>query len=137
MKLRPIRIARDSRGSSAVEFALAVPVLVSMIWGVFQIALVLEANAGMQNALGQAARYSTIYRVDTSDHRPTDTEIGNYITNNKFGLSRGTWGTPSIETDATAGTKTITVTYTQPLDFLLFQGPSVTLTKSKVVYMSV
>ena len=130
-------LRNDARGSSAVEFALAVPVLVSMIWGVFQIALVLEANAGMQNALGQAARYATIYRTDTTDHRPTDAEIGNYITNNKFGLARGSWDTPLIQTDATAGTKTISVTYRQPLDFLVFQGPNVVLTKTKVVYMSV
>ena len=51
----------NERGAAAVEFALSVPVLVSMIWGIFQLALLFEANAGIQHALGEGARYATLY----------------------------------------------------------------------------
>ena len=54
----------------------------------------------------------------------------------KFGLDNGTWGTPTITTDTTANTKLITVTYSQPTDFLFFTGPTVSLTRSKLVYLS-
>lgn len=133
---RILALVVDRKGSSAVEFALAVPVLVSMIWGVFQVSMILEANAGMQNALGQAARYATVYRTDTSDHRPTDSDISAKITSYKFGVSKGTWGTPVIVTNTANATKTITVSYSQPMDFLFFTGPTVTLTKTKLVYMA-
>jgi Flp pilus assembly protein TadG len=140
--MRPISsLARDRSGSSAVEFAISVPILVSMIWGIFQFGLVFAAAAGMQNALGAAARYATVWQAGTADHRPTDAQISAYITAYKFGVSNGTWATSCpdfcITTDTAAATKTIKVTYSQPLNFLFFNGPSVTLTRTKVVYMSV
>jgi Flp pilus assembly protein TadG len=121
-------LARDRKGSSAVEFSIVIPILMSMIWGIFQLSLIFEANAGMTNALGQAARLATIYPT------PSDTAIQDQITSSKFGLLNGTWSTPTITTAGT--TKTITVSYSQPLDFLFFAGPTVTLTKSKVVNLS-
>lgn len=124
------RLLADRTGSSAIEFVVAVPVLVSLIWGIFQIGMLYRANAGMQHSLGEAARYATIYPT------PSDSEIQAKITAAKFGLGNGTWGQPQITTDATAGTKTITVSYTQPTDFLFFAGPTVTLGASKVVYLA-
>jgi Flp pilus assembly protein TadG len=125
------RIGADRRGSSAVELSIALPILVSLIWGIFQLALVFQANAGILNALARGARLATIYPT------PADSAIQDEITSGKFGLNNGTWGTPTIVTDAAAGTKTITVTYTQPLSFLFIGGPNVTFTKSKVVHLSV
>ena len=126
--LRSLR--KDTEGAAAIEFAIAVPVLTLMIWGMFQVGLIFQANAGMQHALGEAARYATIFPT------PSDTQLQTRITAKKFGLGNGTWGTPTIVTDTAAGTKTITVSYSQPTDFLFFSGPTVTLTKSKVVYYS-
>ena len=127
-RFRQLIAERD--GSTAVEFAVAVPVLVMLLWGIVQVGLLYEANAGMQHALGEGARMATIYPT------PTDTQIQTKITSAKFGLGNGTWGTPSIVTDNTAKTKTITVTYSQPTDFLFVQGPNVSLSASKVVYLS-
>lgn len=120
----------DRAGSSAVEFAVSVPVLVMLIWGIAQVGLLYEANAGMQHALGEGARLATIYPT------PTDTQIQTKITSAKFGLGNGTWGTPTITTDTAAKTKTITVTYSQPTDFLFLPGPNVSLSASKVVYLA-
>ena len=119
-----------SAGSAAIEFAVALPVLMMLIWGMFQIGLVFQANAGIQHALGEASRYATIFPT------PTDTQIQDTITARKFGLGTGTWDTPEITTDTTAGTKTITVRYSQPTNFLFIDGPTISLTKSKVIYLS-
>jgi Flp pilus assembly protein TadG len=127
---RLFTVARDRSGAAAIEFSIAVPILISMIWGIFEFGLLFEAAAGMQNALGAAARYATIYPT------PTDTQISSYITNYKFGVQNGTWDTPTIVTNAAGTTKTITVTYHQQLNFLFFNGPNVALTRSKVVYLS-
>ena len=124
------RLSQDSSGSASIEFAVAVPILIALIWGIFQISLLFQAGAGVQNALGQAARYATIYPT------PTDTQIKALIESSKFGTAHGTWSTPTITTDA-SGYKVITVSYSQPTDFLFFAGPTVTLTKTKRVYLSV
>lgn len=124
------RLLHDRTGSSAIEFAVAVPVLVMLIWGMFQIGIMFQANAGMQHALGEAARYATVFPT------PSDTEIQDKITSAKFGVGTGTWGTPQIITDSTAMTKTITVTYSQPTNFLFFEGPTLNLSADKVIYLA-
>lgn len=124
------RLARDERGANVVEFAIALPVLVVFIYGIFTIGMLFQANAGMQHALGEGARLATIYPT------PTDTELQKRIAVKKFGLNGGTLSTPSITTDAVNGYKTISLTYSRPTDFLLFDGPTVSLTRSKRVYLA-
>ncbi len=124
------KLAADRTGSAAIEFAVAVPVLISLVWGMFQIAILYRANAGMQHALGEASRYATLFPT------PSDSDIQAKVTSRKFGLDNGAWSTPTITTDDTAKTKLIRVTYSQPTDFLFFTGPTVTLTREKLVYLS-
>lgn len=124
------KLAGDRSGSAAIEFAVAVPVLVLFMWGIIQVALVHRASAGMQHALGEAARFATVFPT------PSDSEIQARITDKKFGVDNGTWSTPTITTDAAAGTKLIEVTYSQPTDFLFFNGPTVSITRSKLVYVA-
>lgn len=130
MMLRLVKRLRDESGTAMIEFAISIPVLVLFMWGIFQFGMILEAQAGMQNALGEGARYATIYPT------PTNTQIQTKITSGKFGLANGTWTTPTITDDATAGTKLITVSYSQPTNFIFFAGPTITFTKSKLVYIS-
>jgi Flp pilus assembly protein TadG len=129
------RLLRDTAGSAAIEFAVAVPVLILMIWGMFQAAIVLEANAGVQQALGEGARYATIFDT-TTNARPTDAQIAAKITNSKFGI-RGTWEAPEIDTanEATDGYIDISVDYDVDTNFLFFDGPVITLSHSKRVYV--
>lgn len=126
---------RDERGSAAIEFAIAVPVLIFMIWGMFQISILLEANAGVEQALGEGARYATIFDT-TTNARPTNDQISAKITGAKFGTGAGDWQDPEINTDNEAdGYITINVEYDVPTDFLFFDGPNVAITKSKRVYI--
>lgn len=134
MIFRLLNQLRDERGAAIIEFAISIPIMTLFMWGIFQFAMILEAQAGMQHALGEAARYATIYPT------PTDTQIQAKITSAKFGLGNGTWSTPVID-NTHAGSpdyyKVITVQYSQPTNFLFFAGPTITFTKSKTVYLSV
>ena len=47
-------------GAAAIEMAIAVPVLVLFIIGIFSFGRMLEADAGMQHAIGEGARYATL-----------------------------------------------------------------------------
>lgn len=129
------KLLPDQGGSAAVEFALAVPVLITFIWGIFQFSLVLLANSGVQNALGEGARYATVY-VLANNGPPTEAQIKAKITAAKFGLGNGTWDQPQLTWDATAHTVDISVSYTQPTNFLFFDGPDITLNGQKKVYYS-
>jgi Flp pilus assembly protein TadG len=135
MKIMASKVARDERGASAIEFALAAPILVVMIYGIFTLGQLFEADAGMQHGLGEGARYATLCLNPTSAGVctvPTDTQITNKVTSKLYGPARNL--TPDIQTDTTAKTKTITLTYSTTPSFLLFNGPTISMTRSKVVY---
>jgi Flp pilus assembly pilin Flp len=124
-------LRRDQGGSSAIEFAIAVPVLVAFIYGIFSVSLLFQANAGVQHALGEAARYATIFPT------PTDTQIQTMISESDFGLGGGTLDTPVIDNSQLAnGYKTISLTYHRPVHLLFMNGPTVTITRSKRVYVA-
>ena len=122
-------LRRNERGAAAIEFAIAVPILVLFIYGIFRLGLLFEANAGMQHALGEGARYATIYPT------PTNTQIQAKMNAKLFGNGYGTF-TVAAPVNGT-GFKTLTVTYTTPMDFLLVPGPTVTITRSKKVYVAI
>ncbi|MEO6360816.1 MAG: TadE/TadG family type IV pilus assembly protein [Sphingomicrobium sp.] len=126
-------IARDERGSPAIEFAIAVPVLVSIIYGIAQLGLIYEANAGIQHALGEAARYATLYDADKTTRVHTEDEILARLNAKLFGKGSGTF-TPKY-TDNGNNSVELEVKYSKKLDFLFMPGPTVTLTRTKTVYM--
>ena len=112
------------------------PVLIFMIWGIFQVAMVLQAQAGIQQAMGEGARLATIFNPATNA-RPTNAQISSKIVNAKFGIRNGTWHTPTIDTtnEAAGGYIVIGVQYDVPTNFLFFTGPTITLSDSKRVYI--
>jgi Flp pilus assembly protein TadG len=128
------KLGRAEKGASAIEFAIAIPVLVTFIYGIFSFGQILEVDAGMQHALGEGARYATLCLNPASSGCtvPTDTQITSKVTSKLFGLASG--ATPSITTDSTNKTKTISLSYSQQMNFLFFTGPTVSFTRSKVVY---
>ena len=58
-------LRRDERGVAVIEIAIVLPVLILFIYGIFQIGILYQANAGMQHALGEGARYATLCRPVT------------------------------------------------------------------------
>lgn len=126
----------DEEGAAIVEFAIALPVLVTLIYGIFECSQLYEANAGMQHALGEGARYATLCIPDTSSSTgcdlPTDSNITAMENAKLFGPYGGTF---NVQTPVTnSGYKTLTITYTRTMNFLLLPGPTITLTRSKQVY---
>ena len=131
------KLARDQRGAGVIEFAIALPVLISLIWGVFQIGLVMQANAGMQHALGEAARYATIWPT------PSDSAIQARVASRKFGTYNGNLSTLSIVNNTTGSGPTLQVVskdlrleYNHTMRFLFLPSRNVTLTRTKRVYLA-
>lgn len=133
-------LARDERGAAVVELALSLPILILMIYGIFEFCQLYEANAGMQHALGEGARYATLYDTTTTNHIPTDANIKAKMQAKIFGPYGGTFNvqdpvTPSATTCVSC--RQLTITYTRTMNFLFFTGPTITLTRSKLAYTSV
>jgi Flp pilus assembly protein TadG len=115
----------NARGAAVVEFALAAPLLFAMLVGIANLGLLFLANAGLSNAVEDAARYATIWP------RPTSTEITNRINSKRWGLQAAnivgptatfTSGSPdyvtvsmsyNITINYVIGTRTITLTQTR------------------------
>lgn len=134
------KLSKAQDGAAAIEMAIALPVLVSFIYGIFSFGQVLEADAGIQNALGEGARYATLCLSPNSSGSctvPTSTQIKAKVNSRLFGTNNGTFDTPTIDTStASSGYVTITVTYHQAMSFAFFSLPSMTFTRSKVVYLA-
>jgi TadE-like protein len=133
-------LRKNDRGAAAIEMAIAVPVLVTFLWGIFEIGVASEAIAGMQHGLGEGARYATLCLTPNSSGTctiPTNDQISSVINNKVFGTGIGTFSSPSV-TDGPSGSgyKDLSVTFSMPMNFLLFTGPTITLTQTKRVYLA-
>jgi Flp pilus assembly protein TadG len=138
-------IKRDQRGAAAIEAAIAMPALVVMIYGIFSVGQLFEANAGMEHALGEAARYATLCSsLSTSGSTTTcsvhsGTEIKAKVAEKLFGVNNGngTWDDPTLDTTtATSGYVTLTVKYHPLMKFAFYTLPSFTVTREKRIYLA-
>jgi len=130
------RLRKSKDGAAVVELAISLPVLVTMIYGIFEFSQLYEANSGMQHALGEGARYATLCIPDTTAStgcdNPTDANIKAKENAKLFGPAGGGFNVQDV-VDGT-NVKTLTITYTRTMNFLFFTGPTITLTRSKQVY---
>lgn len=128
--LRSIR--RDERGAALIETAFALPALIVMVWAVVQLGLVFRAMSGIQHALGEGARLATLYP------QPDDDAIHDKIEAAVYGIGPGEF---DIE-DPVPGTENgsayidLEVTYTQPTDLLFLPGPTISVSRSKRVWVA-
>ena len=128
-----MKLRANEQGTAVIEFALSLPILVMLIWGIFECSLLFEANAGMQHALGEGARLATLcVPTGSGCNSETDTDIKAKMNAKLFGPNDGTF-TVADPVDAT-DSKTLSISYTRTMDFLFFTGPTVTLTRTKLVY---
>jgi Flp pilus assembly protein TadG len=118
--------------------AFALPILIVMIWTFVQLAQVYRAVAGIQQGLGEGARYATLCLNPTATgcSAPTADQIKARINASVYGIGPGTF-TVSDPVSGTSGTGKyydLTVSYSQPTSFLLFPGPTMSLSRSKRVW---
>ena len=126
------RLPKNERGASAVEFALIAPVLFGFIFGIAQLGILFFANAGLRNSVGEGARLATLYP------RPSDEQIIAKITEKKFGLDPAYLVGPTIVKGTSADGAPfaeITMSYSAPMNFLMFDMGPIKLTKTRRVYI--
>jgi Flp pilus assembly protein TadG len=130
--IRSSNIRRDQRGVAAIEMAFALPILLLFVFGIFQFGVILQANAGIQHALGEGARMATLHP------QPADSAIEAKMANSVFGLNVGTFSAPTVTTPTSTvctNCRLLTVNYTVTPNFVFFEGPAITLVRTKQVYV--
>lgn len=125
-------LRRDRRGAAVVELAFALPALIILMWVVIQLGLVFRAMSGIQHGLGEGARYATLFP------KPTDAAIKSKITATVYGIGPGSFTIPNPVSGTADGANylDLKVTYTQPTDLLLLRGPTITVSRSKRVWIA-
>ena len=135
-----IQLHRDERGTAIIEMAIALPTLILFLYGIFQVGVAFQAKAGMQHALGEGARIATLCynpNVATGCSVPSNTVIKNTINDRVFGTNVGTYSEPTVTNGPTGERyRTLTVTFTMVPNYLFFNGPPITITETKRVYVA-
>jgi Flp pilus assembly protein TadG len=129
--MRRLRLLGDRRGVGAIEFGLSAPLVIIMVVGIAQLGTLFAANAGLQHAVDEGARLATIYP------RPSDASIIALINQKKFRLASNLITGPTLTHDTTAAGVPyvdITMSYSVPLNFVLFTTPAITLTQTRRAY---
>jgi Flp pilus assembly pilin Flp len=126
------RLRRNERGAAVVEMAFALPVLIVMIWMIVQLGLVFRAMSGIQHSLGEGARLATLWPV------PTTPTIKAEMNDAVYGIGPGVFDIPAPVAGTADGSKylDLKVTYTQPTSLLILPGPTITVSRTKRVWMS-
>lgn len=125
------QIRKNDSGVAAIEFAMIMPVLLVIILGVLQLGIVFAANAGLQTAVGEAARYATIYPT------PSDADIKARASIKRFAIdsSRISNFTVVRGTSNSVNYVEVSMTYSVPLEFVFFEVPGVSLTEKRRAYV--
>ncbi len=55
------KLLADCRGATAVEFAFAMPILITIMLGTLQFATALHASGALRHGLGEGIRYAKVY----------------------------------------------------------------------------
>ncbi len=126
------RIRRDEGGTAVIETAFGLPALIVLIWMMIQLGLVFRAMSGIQHSLGEGARAATLWPVPGTDTIKTKMEAAVY------GIGPGSFNIPAPQSGTADGANylDLKVTYSQPTNLIIIPGPTVSVTRSKRVWMA-
>ncbi len=68
-RFKQIRLVRETRGASMVEFALVLVILLLIVLGVIQFGLCWYTKYALACASREGARYGTLYKTDAAGNR--------------------------------------------------------------------
>lgn len=126
------RLFKNDKGVAAVEVAIGLPIFIIMLWMMVQMGLVFRAMSGINHGLGEGARYATLYP------QPSSSEIKSKISSAVYGIGPGDFEIPEPVTGNEDGADylDLEVTYSQETDLLLLPGPTISVSRSKRVWVA-
>lgn len=117
--MKTMKIIRDQRGGSAVEFAILLLVLLLIVFGIIEFGLIFYNQQVITNASREGARYGIVSRVP----RYTADEVAQVINDYCQGrlYPQSSTATPTVTVSAPSGTgfgADLEVSVSWPYDFI-------------------
>lgn len=124
------RLRKDRNGATILEFALVAPVLLAMLIGIAELAVVFYAQAGLKSAVEDAARYATLWP------KPTQAQIEARIAAKRFGLDPANIDGPYVtfSTGSSPNYVTVSMTYNLTINYVLGKA-TIPLTETRRAYV--
>jgi Flp pilus assembly protein TadG len=121
---------QSEAGAAAVEFALVLPLLLVLLFGIIEFGFVIYNKAMLTNASREGARAGIVYRTDTSERAGAIADTVDAYLENHLVTFGGTGGY-EVETSPDPGTlasgQFLRVTVTYPYQFLFLPNFVVSL----------
>jgi Flp pilus assembly protein TadG len=131
---RRFTLFRDQRGGAIVEFAFALPIMVTLLIGILQSGLMLYAKSGMRHGIGEGVRFAKVNRNTQDDGNAVLDKVRSTV----FGVKASGIQTLTYERVTNAGGEdvvTISMTY-QPSSFIPFvRKLPITLSEARTIYL--
>jgi Flp pilus assembly protein TadG len=128
--LRALR--RDQRGGAIIEFAFALPILITLLIGMLQSSLMLYAKSGMRHGIGEGVRLAKVNRTADS------ALVLGKVRSAAYGINASGIRTLTFQRSTNASGEdlvTIAMTY-QPNSFIPFvRRLPITLSENRTVYL--
>ena len=124
-------ILRDRTASSTVDFAFALPVLVTMMLGMLQMGQVLHTSGAMRHALGEGIRFAKV------DPTATESQVLAEVRDELAAIDPDGISTLTFERGLTNGARygKIDISYRLEPMIPLVPVPAITLNESKTAYL--
>jgi hypothetical protein len=128
MRIR--KLIRNENGAAVIEMAFALPIVILFIWIIVQLGLVFRATSGIQHALGEGARLATVWPAPSVD------DVQDRVEESVYGIGPGEFDVPPPVEGCAGACIDVTVEYEQETDLLLFPGPTITVSRTKRVWLA-
>jgi Flp pilus assembly protein TadG len=126
---RLIEKIKNEKGAAMVEFAIVLPLLLMLVFGMIEFSIMFYDKAVITNASREGARAGIVYdfpdRISTGD---IETTVGNYCGDRLITFGSTNQVNTSVIGPCINAGDTITVTVTYPYDFLVLPNFVTTLT---------
>ena len=127
---------RSESGASAVEFALLLPVLMLILFGIIEFGMALYRQAILTNASREGARLGIVQSIPPIANAAVDARIDAYLTAAGIDPGTVTRTPPPVLTGGTGSN--VTVTLTLPYTYVVLPGltsitPSINLVATTVM----
>jgi Flp pilus assembly protein TadG len=119
--------AKRQEGASAIEFAIILPLLLVLVFGIIEFSILFYDKAMLTNASREGARVGIVYRYqDGGPNHPDDTEIAatiaQYVQNHLISFGSGSVVNSTITRAGDEAGDSLTVTVNYQYNFLVFDS---------------
>jgi Flp pilus assembly protein TadG len=110
---------KEERGAAAVEFAIVLPLLCMLLFGIIEFGFLLYDQAMITNASREGARAGIVFNPTPISDGEITTVVENYCRDHLVSLGSGAAPSINIGRTGTEAGDSLTVTVTYPYTFLV------------------